>query len=403
MSPTPGLASAVDIAELVLPGTGGDGFALLRAVAARRRRVALVELAVRVADQGTTGTARASAAALAERIDELGDAATCDVFDSPWAEYDVVPHPSELERLEDRRTAEQRVLSAWRLLAGNTDVGEGHVVLPPEAFPHGGLYLPHLHALVGGRGGPLSIATETGRVVLTWADGHRLTLPRGGFPEGVDADVPGALPGLLVDGVPVLSGYAPDVGELFAEFEVARPGAAVVLAGVAAQAHELLGAVWPEARTMVARFLTGYLLLQPRQGTRSHTSPVLPGVVLTSADEPRAFADLLCHELAHARVNAVLAHDPLLLRDDALHPSPWRPDPRPLMGVLLGVHAFVNVCTFYERLMDACGSDRLSAEIHALQAHKVREGLQLLHDHAEPTDLGAAFIGALDKQVGQLR
>ena len=39
--------------------------------------------------------------------------------------------------------------------------------------------------------------------------------------------------------------------------------------------------------------------------------------------------------------------------DAPLYPSPVRPDPRPLRGVLMAVHAFLPVAGLYEAMTDA--------------------------------------------------
>lgn len=72
------------------------------------------------------------------------------------------------------------------------------------------------------------------------------------------------------------------------------------------------------------------------------------------------------------------------------------------MGILNGVHAFLNVCHFYRRI-HAIGEEAVLAdEIFSNQKEKVIEGFNLLSVHASPTELGAIFLAELEKEVEAL-
>lgn len=390
------------MAQLVLPRDGDDGMADLRAAAPRLYYAAARDLAEQAASENPQGAATVAITRLSHLLENFPDPAVADAFTSPFAAFDTANNASALERIVDDRTRSQRALSTWRLVIGVPHDLPLHVVLPPEAFPQGALLLPHLGVTVQNFGGPIAVRQESDTVQLTWDDGHQLTLPISGTPAWPETPVPGVLPVPVVDGVPVLSTVAPDVAGVFHEFEIADISSLGQSMALAHHAHALLAHVWPAAHTMSARTLTGYVMLRPRPWTRSHTSPVLPGTVLISAGDQVSFADLLCHELAHARIGAVMAVDPLLATDTHTHTSPWREDPRPLLGVLLGVHAFVNVCVFYLRLIHVMGADPRSERVYATQIDNVRRGLALLEQHADPTPIGAAVIAALSQEVNQL-
>lgn len=64
--------------------------------------------------------------------------------------------------------------------------------------------------------------------------------------------------------------------------------------------------------------------------------------------------EALIHEFSHNKINALFELDDVL--DNAFSPlytSPVRPDPRPLHGVLLAVHAFLPVARLYEKVIEA--------------------------------------------------
>lgn len=103
-------------------------------------------------------------------------------------------------------------------------------------------------------------------------------------------------------------------------------------------------------------------------------------------------AEALVHELQHSVLLAAMRLDPLLENPPTeLHTSPVRPDPRPLRGILLAVHAFQPVAELY-RALDERGHP-LSRERHwqerwrAIRA-KNSDGVETLRRAARPTTAG---------------
>ncbi len=126
-----------------------------------------------------------------------------------------------------------------------------------------------------------------------------------------------------------------------------------------------------------------------------------PGVVYaTLHPDPVTLAEALVHETQHGKLNALTWLDPVL---DNGHTewatSPVRPDLRPLMGVLLAVHAFAPVSALLVRMLRA--NDPLTrpprftkrlADVLAGNAH----GLQTLAEKAQPTKLGSRVLADLN-------
>jgi HEXXH motif-containing protein len=122
-------------------------------------------------------------------------------------------------------------------------------------------------------------------------------------------------------------------------------------------------------------------------------------VYLTLHPNPLTMTEALVHEAQHNKLNAVLSVDPLLENLPAeRYRSPVRPDPRPLLGVLLAVHAFVPVALLYRELrrvgdplvMSARADTRFEAIVRGNE-----EGLELLERHARPTPIGAELLREL--------
>ncbi|HIA03531.1 MAG TPA: hypothetical protein EYN06_05525 [Myxococcales bacterium] len=79
---------------------------------------------------------------------------------------------------------------------------------------------------------------------------------------------------------------------------------------------------------------------------------VIGNIYMTLHPDPLTLAEAIVHEFSHNKVNLLFSLDAVL--ENAFYPlysSPVRPDPRPLHGVLLAVHAFLPVERMYERMI----------------------------------------------------
>jgi HEXXH motif-containing protein len=163
----------------------------------------------------------------------------------------------------------------------------------------------------------------------------------------------------------------------------------------------LLQTVWPEAFSSIQRHLKGIIALVPRSYACSHSPFHMNGVVLLTMDDPAKIADLLVHEVAHIRLNFLRQQDPLIEQDigGKTYFSPWRQDRRPLIGVILGVHAFLNVCHYYRRLaampVYRCGAEA----IYERQRSNVLAGWAEAQPHLHATQAAEAFFTELEREV----
>jgi len=106
-------------------------------------------------------------------------------------------------------------------------------------------------------------------------------------------------------------------------------------------------------------------------------------------------AEAMVHEFQHNKANLASYHDALLENPaGTLVRSPVRPDPRPIWGVLLAVHAFVAVAELYRR-MSASGDGSVRERLGDVIARN-DEGLRTLRQHARPTRIGAALLEELE-------
>jgi HEXXH motif-containing protein len=110
--------------------------------------------------------------------------------------------------------------------------------------------------------------------------------------------------------------------------------------------------------------------------------------------------EAMVHEFQHNKINALMHLDPLL--ENAFFPlfsSPVRPDPRPLHGILLAVHAFLPVAELYRRLR-AQGVPELSRPDIKRRLQTIVEGnhqgMEVLRKNGKWTEVGARFFAQLD-------
>jgi len=106
--------------------------------------------------------------------------------------------------------------------------------------------------------------------------------------------------------------------------------------------------------------------------------------------------EAIIHEFQHNKLHALLELDPLLHNAFApLYSSPVRPDPRPLQGVLLAVHAFQPVARLYQRMRDAGhpGTEQPDFVRRYAQIMKGNhEGASVLLEHGQPTAIGQGLL-----------
>ncbi len=132
-----------------------------------------------------------------------------------------------------------------------------------------------------------------------------------------------------------------------------------------------------------------------------------PGLCyLTLHPDPLTLAEAIIHETQHSKLNVLASLDPVLRNGQTTWTaSPVRPDLRPLMGVLLAVHAFVPVAALHAELARRAHPSSSSAHFMCRQAQVLSSnarGLSVLHDLAEPTPAGQRLLKALSRQHASL-
>ncbi|GAA3097180.1 hypothetical protein GCM10017600_87120 [Streptosporangium carneum] len=115
--------------------------------------------------------------------------------------------------------------------------------------------------------------------------------------------------------------------------------------------------------------------------------------------DPVTLALLLIHEFQHVKLGAVLDIVDLYDESDTRrYYAPWRPDPRPLEGLLQGTYAHVAVADFWRRRRHS------APEPGEVQFARWREltaqAIETLDGSGSMTSLGARFVAGMRRSVG---
>ncbi|HRI65534.1 MAG TPA: HEXXH motif-containing putative peptide modification protein [Polyangium sp.] len=114
--------------------------------------------------------------------------------------------------------------------------------------------------------------------------------------------------------------------------------------------------------------------------------------------------EALIHEFSHNKINALFELDGVLENAfSPLYTSPVRPDPRPLHGVLLAVHAFLPVARLYEKMVES-GHPLAQNSAFLGRFAKIRqinaEGAQVVLEHGRPTPVGKPLLDEIRRWDG---
>ena len=127
----------------------------------------------------------------------------------------------------------------------------------------------------------------------------------------------------------------------------------------------------------------------------SASSRQLPGLLQLSVHDPIQVLEALIHETAHHHMFLVEASGPVVNPShEGTYPSPLRPEPRPLRGVLAAYHALVYMCAFYVDVLrdDFVAADECERQLEALRPLVIDTETTLLGAERHLTELGRDFL-----------
>jgi HEXXH motif-containing protein len=169
------------------------------------------------------------------------------------------------------------------------------------------------------------------------------------------------------------------------------------------QAFRLIEVYTPELYTEMGSMLhevvpVGY---HPEKHLSASYREAIGTVYMTLHPNLMTMTEAVIHEFQHNKAN-VAAYSAEYL-NNAFYPlfkSPVRPDPRPLWGILLAVHAFLPVALLYRRMRDGGHPRAKRPDFEQRMADidlKNHEGMEMLRAYADWTVPGKAFFDDLDE------
>ncbi|GGS68158.1 HEXXH motif domain-containing protein [Nonomuraea spiralis] len=133
----------------------------------------------------------------------------------------------------------------------------------------------------------------------------------------------------------------------------------------------------------------------PAQGMNSASAADRFGTVaMSTPPDGRWLASTFAHEVQHAKLGAILDVLRLLEPDDVVHYAPWRPDPRPLSGLVQGAYAYLGVSGFWRRQREHESDLRPHIEFARWRESAYAVTGTLL-DSGRLTDIGERFVSGM--------
>lgn len=172
------------------------------------------------------------------------------------------------------------------------------------------------------------------------------------------------------------------------------------------QAVQVLSDCWPEMESDIGQGLRSVIPVKSPSASAhmSCSKDVMSFALLMSSGSPVMLAEAFIHEFGHNVLNALTEFDDVFAEPRRLQCdlySPWRPDPRPLAGVLHAVYVFERVCEFYTRYLSRHSSEEITLRFRLMTIRNLI-ALETLVPIAE--SLGAAglqLVKMLNSRVQQ--
>jgi HEXXH motif-containing protein len=177
-------------------------------------------------------------------------------------------------------------------------------------------------------------------------------------------------------------------------------------------ALELLGHCYPHLQAEILSLVRS--LIPVRSNVPEHSVSCSNrdffGAVQLSAHPGIALAEVLVHEYRHNILNAIIDADPILNESnptEAMFFSPWRKDPRPLIGLFHGIYSFMEVVGFYLAYLDYYGAEapqaKLAGERIVTNTYRLVMAVEDFVRDAELTPFGTQLVEGVQERVGQFQ
>ncbi|MCB9704986.1 MAG: hypothetical protein H6711_24125 [Myxococcales bacterium] len=172
-------------------------------------------------------------------------------------------------------------------------------------------------------------------------------------------------------------------------------------AAALADALVVIGDHMPALRAEIDLYIQQFVPVgvDPERHLSASFQEAIGTIYLSLHPRPMTMVEAVIHEFSHNKLGALLELDPVLENAfTSVHRSPVRPDPRPLHGLLLALHAFLPVARLYE-VMLAADDPRLPRPEGAARLRQIiasnHEAAEVLAEHGRPTAIGRPLLDEL--------
>ncbi len=170
---------------------------------------------------------------------------------------------------------------------------------------------------------------------------------------------------------------------------------------------QMIREVWPDALCDLDAFWKAtFPMSMPTERWNSASTGDLPFCIQITVREeawPYLLAESIIHEVSHVKLDLAMELAPLIENDSRkIYLHPWRPDLRPMSGVLLGAHAFLAVMVFYRQGTQLYPENGHIQHEYELRRKEVGQALSILGESAKFTSAGAAFYQSLQEAYGAI-
>lgn len=170
-----------------------------------------------------------------------------------------------------------------------------------------------------------------------------------------------------------------------------------------ADAAALIEEVWPEIAQDIGIFTHVIVpIWLPKAQRGAFTVSSRQGAIFVGEGNCDDVAEMILHENAHVKLRQIQLIDTLLrdpLDETIKIAVPWRPDPRPVPGVIEGLFVFSHVAEFH--LKREPRSAELDSRTERLVAHLVA-AYEAVVDCADLTEAGEEFISEIGDWIRSL-
>ncbi len=112
--------------------------------------------------------------------------------------------------------------------------------------------------------------------------------------------------------------------------------------------------------------------------------------------DPVSGAEAFAHEVQHVKLGALLDLVDLVKPDDgSRYYAPWRPDPRPAVGLLQGAYAYLGVSGFWRRQRLVAGYQERGDAEYARWRAAAATVVATLRSSGRLTDAGHEFVAGM--------